>query len=221
MSGPRVPRAPATLRTFVALPLSAEVHRAIEALQGRLKRQAAARGVPAGVVRWVDPAIIHLTLHFLGDILPERVEPVKAALGAVARNVPSFTFQAGGLGAFPNLGRPQVIWVGIQDASGWLALLHDAVDEALASLGFQPEERRFSPHLTLGRVRRERRGADGADARALGEVVAASQDNALASGALGSVAAHTLIFFQSVLKPAGPEYTPLGTFRLAAPAEDL
>ena len=201
------------LRTFVALPLSPEVRHAIETLQGRLKRQAATCRLPTGVVRWVDPGIIHLTLNFLGDILPERVEPVKAALAVVARNIPCFEFQCGDLGAFPNLNRPQVVWVGVQDPSSWLMLLHDAVDEALANLGFQPEQRRFSPHLTLGRVQRS---ADLNDVRALGALVGQTR-----VGTLGSVPVKEVIFFQSVLKPTGPEYSPLGTFELAPPQKDL
>lgn len=211
MSGPRTPRTPPTLRTFVALPLSSEVRQAITALQGELKRLIAAHRLPAGIVRWVDPGIIHLTLHFLGDILPERVEPVKTALTVVARNIPCFEFETGGLGVFPNLNRPQVLWVGVQDPSGWLALLHAAVDEALASLGFQPEQRRFSPHLTLGRVPRN---AGHSDVRALGEIITATRETTLSSATLGSVQVADLVFFQSVLKPTGPEYTPLGAFRL-------
>lgn len=217
MSGLRNPRPPATLRTFVALSLSPEVRRAIEALQDQLKRRIAARRLPAGVVRWVDPEIIHLTLHFLGDILPERGGPITTALTVVARNIPHFEFQCGGLGVFPSLNRPQVIWVGVQDPTSWLMLLHEAVEEALASLGFQPEQRRFSPHLTLGRIQRN---ALHSDIRAVGEIVAeaqaASPENAPhLSSTLGSVKATRLIFFQSVLKPTGPEYTPLGIFQLA------
>ncbi len=149
MTGPRRQNTPTTLRTFVALPLPTEIHQALKALQDRLKRHAVLRPAPTGVVRWVDPESIHLTLHFLGDILPERVEPIKTALTVVARNVQPFAFQTGTLGAFPNLNRPQVIWVGVQDPTSWLTLLHAAVNEALASLGFQPEQRHFSPHLTL------------------------------------------------------------------------
>lgn len=208
MTGPRRQNTPTTLRTFVALPLPTEIHQALKALQNRLKRHAVLRPAPTGVVRWVDPESIHLTLHFLGDILPERVEPIKTALTVVARNVQPFAFQTGTLGAFPNLNRPQVIWVGVQDPTSWLTLLHAAVNEALASLGFQPEQRHFSPHLTLGRVQRN---ASRAELHAVGEAIAGTSVEAL-----GSAVATDLIFFRSVLKPTGPEYTPLGTFKLGA-----
>jgi 2'-5' RNA ligase len=81
------------------------------------------------------------------------------------------------------------------------------VDEALASLGFEPEQRQFAPHLTLGRVQRNA-GVD--DARALGAMIGQTQ-----VGSLGSVPVTDLIFFQSTLRPTGAEYTPLGTFKLA------
>jgi 2'-5' RNA ligase len=197
MAGPR------TLRTFIAVPLSAEVERGLDDVQRQLRR-----AVPERCVRWVNPSGIHLTLHFLGDILPERVEPVKAALAAVSRNIPPFQFYAGELGAFPNLNRPRVVWVGVQDPSSWLALLHEAVSEAMGRLGFQPERRRFSPHLTLGRVRRN---TDRRDAATLGEVIARTK-----IGTLGIVPVRDVVFFKSVLKPTGAEYTPLGTFRLEA-----
>ena len=194
---------PKTLRTFIAVPLSPEVERGLDGVQRQLKR-----AVPEHCVRWVNPAGIHLTLHFLGDILPERVDPVKAALTVVGRNIPPFQFHAGELGAFPNLSRPRVVWVGVQDPSSWLALLHEAINEAMEGIGFQPEQRRFSPHLTLGRVQRS---ADRGDARTLGEMIAHTK-----IGTLGIVPVRDVIFFQSVLKRTGAEYTPLGTFRLKA-----
>jgi RNA 2',3'-cyclic 3'-phosphodiesterase len=202
-----------TLRTFVALPLSQEIHTKLEQLQRRLERHC-----PEGAVRWVTPSGIHLTLHFLGDILPERVEPVRAALAAVAHNIAPqsgeapqtvetrLAFQVGELGAFPNLNRPRVIWVGVQDPDSRIALLHQAVGEALASVGFTPEKREFSPHLTLGRVGRQ---ANATDVRTLGKIVAETE-----TGTLGSVPVQEIIFFQSVLKPSGAIYTPLHTFSL-------
>lgn len=193
---------PQTLRTFIAVPLSTAVIDALDALQTELKHDC-----PRGTVRWVPPDHIHLTLHFLGDIVPDRVDPVKAALQVVARNVPTFEFEAGGLGAFPNERRPRVIWVGVEDKSSWLALLHEAVNEAMARLGFERETRRFSPHLTLGRVQRR---ASYGEAQAIGKVISTTT-----SGSLGTVQVEKLIFFQSILRPSGAEYTPLDVFPLA------
>jgi len=172
-------------------------------LQQRLKRHC-----PEGAVRWVAPSGIHLTLHFLGDILTERVEPAQAALSAVARNAasPGLTFEVQGLGAFPNLKRPRVIWVGVKDPTSRIALLHQAVNEALAAVGFTTETRPFSPHLTLGRIRRQ---AGSADAGTLGRIVAESD-----VGTLGSVPVHEMVLFRSELRPSGAVYTPLQTFNL-------
>jgi len=193
---------PETLRTFIAVPLSRTVTQELDKLQHRLMR-----ACPARAVRWVPAENIHLTMHFLGDILPERVDPIKEALTVVGRNVPPFDFTAGQLGAFPNTRRPRVIWVGVSDTEFWLALLHETVNESMERLGFQREARRFSPHLTLGRIHRR---ASPEDARNVGNTLSATK-----VGILGIVPVETLILFQSVLRPSGAQYKPLATFRLA------
>jgi 2'-5' RNA ligase len=192
---------PETLRTFIAVPLSKAVTQELDKLQRRLMQ-----ACPAHAVRWIAAENIHLTIHFLGDILPQRIEPIKEALAVVARNVPPFSFTAGQLGAFPNTSRPRVVWVGISDTASWLALLHEAVNESMEHLGYKREARRFSPHLTLGRIRRR---ASQEDVRNVGKTLSATQ-----IGTLGIVTVETLIFFQSVLRPSGAEYTPLATFKL-------
>ena len=194
---------PETLRTFIAVPLSTTIAEKLSAIQRTLRRTS-----PEQSVTWVNPANIHLTLFFLGDILPHRQQPIEAALTVVARNVRPFTFNVQGLGAFPNANRPRVIWVGLDEPAGHLALLHHVVNEAMASIGFQPEDRHFSPHLTLGRIR-QRASRD--DAQAVGEAVRQTE-----VGLLGEVTAEEMIFFRSVLKSSGAEYTPLARFRLGA-----
>ncbi len=193
---------PEMLRTFVALPLSDETIQQLAQVQRTLKRDC-----PASAVTWMAPASIHLTLFFLGEILPELVAPSQEALSVAARHVPPFTFDVGQLGAFPSVNRPSVVWVGVQEPTGKLALLHQVVNEALSRVGFQPEERKFSPHLTLGRVRRK---ASREEAAAVGQAVAATT-----VGRLSTMPATEIIFFRSQLKPAGAEYTPLAKFALA------
>jgi len=190
-----------TLRAFIAVPLSKAVTQELDELQRKLMR-----ACPARTVRWVPAEKIHLTMHFFGDILPERIDPIKEALTVVARNVPSFSFTASQLGAFPNTDRPRVVWVGISDTASRLALLHEAVNESLERLGFQRETRRFSPHLTLGRIRR-RAGQE--DVRSVGKTL-----STIKVGTLGIVPVETLILFRSVLRPSGAEYMPLATFKL-------
>ena len=197
-----------TLRTFVALPLSEDMHAQLAQVQTRLRRSC-----PAGSVRWVKPERIHLTIFFLGDVLPALLEPAREALGVVARHVSPFTFRVEGLGVFPNPRRPRVIWVGITDSNGRLALLHQAVNEALSQAGFRPEERAFNPHLTLGRVKRR---AVLEEARAVGSAVLRAE-----VGGLGEASGTEMILFRSVLKSTGAEYTPLATFRLGGEAHHL
>jgi RNA 2',3'-cyclic 3'-phosphodiesterase len=194
---------PETLRTFIAMPLSSPVVAKLGEVQRALRRKC-----PEQAVSWVKPENIHLTVFFLGDILLERRAPVEAALSVVARNARPFTFSVRGAGAFPNLNRPRVLWVGLEEPSGQLALLHRAVSEAMTNVGFQPEERRFSPHLTLGRIRQR---ASREEAEAVGEAL-----RQVEVGHLGDVTVEELIFFRSVLKSSGAEYTPLMHFPIKA-----
>jgi RNA 2',3'-cyclic 3'-phosphodiesterase len=189
-----------TLRAFIAAPLPDEITGQL----GRVQRQLR-RSVPE-CVRWVEPSNIHLTLYFLGDVLTEHLSPIREALTVVTRNLQPFDFGVEGLGAFPSPHRARVVWVGIQDPSSWLALLHEAVVEAMAHLGFERETRKFSPHLTLGRIKR---GTGAQELRELGAVIEASQ-----VGVLGTATLEELILYQSTLKPDGAEYSPLAHFRL-------
>lgn len=189
-----------TLRTFIAVPLPDHVSGQLSKVQQQLRRSA------PDCVRWVAPANIHLTLHFLGDILTGRVDPLREALTVVARNLQPFEIQVRGLGAFPNARRARVIWVGIDDTTSWLALLHETVGEAITHLGFSPETRAFSPHLTLGRVKRE---AGVTDLRDLGAVIEATE-----VGLLGTVTVEEVVLFQSTLSRGGADYTPLARSRL-------
>lgn len=197
-------RVPETYRTFVALPLSAALHARLEQTQRDLQRLC-----PAGAVRWVKSEGIHLTLFFLGDVLSSRISVIEGALASAIQAASAASFTVGGVGAFPNLHRPNVVWVGVQEPTGRLAALHGAVNMALAGLGFQSEERAFKPHLTLGRVNRNA-GSD--VARRVGEAV-----GRFPLGQLSEEAPRELILFRSELKSSGAEYTALATFLLGEP----
>ena len=192
---------PETFRTFIAVPLSDAILAQLADVQRKLRRTC-----PEGAVTWVKPESVHLTLFFLGEILPERLQPVQEALTVVARNVKPFTFNVRGVGAFPNVSRPRVVWVGLEEPTGQLALLYHAVNEAMEKVGFRPEDRPFSPHLTVGRIHRR---ASSDEARDVGKAV-----GQIEVGLLGEVPVEEIIFFRSILKSSGAEYTPLATFRL-------
>jgi 2'-5' RNA ligase len=131
---------PAMPRYFVAVPLAEESRDRLVALQPP----------PTPGIRLIGPEEFHLTLHFLGELDVAAADLVRDALAEVA--APAFTVRVSGIGTFMMEGRLNVIWAGIEDSPVLLAL-HGAVGTALtAAIGFRPEERPYSPHVTLARV---------------------------------------------------------------------
>ena len=136
------------LRLFVACELSQEVKEALARLQAELRPRHLER------LRWVRLEGIHLTLKFLGETPADKVPAIERALAEAATGVGPFALSLGELGTFPDprRGRPRVIWVGLSGELQPLAELQKRLETSLAGLGFAPEERPFSPHLTLARV---------------------------------------------------------------------
>jgi len=191
------------LRTFIAIELDEPMREALARVQEELQVAA-----PPGSVRWVRPESIHLTLKFLGDTPVAQVEEIKQALAAAAAEVAPFSFTVEGLGCFPNSRRPRVLWVGVEEPTGALETLWQAVEAHVAPLGWPTEGRGFQPHLTLGRVQRR---VSSAERRALGELIERSD-----VGRLGSIAVHGVSFIRSELKPTGAVYTRLAEAELKA-----
>lgn len=135
-------------RLFVALELPRAVRANLERLQADL--QAA---LPHGSVRWVDPWGSHLTLQFLGRVGQERLPAARDSLRAAAERGMTHHLRLEGLGCFPRPQRPRVVWVGVSGETTRLLALQREIEEALAGLGFEPEQRAFHPHVTVGRVR--------------------------------------------------------------------
>ena len=138
------------MRTFVAVfpPLT------IRAAAAAGAREAVRRlGGPADRVRWAKPENVHLTLKFLGDVREEVLGDLRAALEEVCPKHAPFDAELAGLGAFPSARRARVLWAGVGAGFEELRSLASDIDEALASIGFEREERPYTPHLTLGRVR--------------------------------------------------------------------
>lgn len=190
-----------TVRAFIAIPLPHSLLDKLTDLQQQLERQ-----VPPRSARWVRAESIHLTLKFLGDTLTEKLPEIKRALTDVAHHAPACTFTVEGLGCFPNPRRPRIVWVGVQEPTGRLEALQDAVAETMTHFGYSREKRAFTPHLTLGRVNRR---ASRSDAARVGEVVTGAT-----VGLLAEVAAGRLALIRSLLKPSGAEYTTLEEFPL-------
>jgi 2'-5' RNA ligase len=181
------------VRTFIAVEIPPSVQQELARIQERLKQGR----LP---VRWVAPEKVHLTLKFLGEISPEQVTAVGEATARVAADSQPFDLEAVGIGVFPNVRRPRVVWVGVEGDLGVLRRLQAYLETALAGLGFSPERRPFSAHLTMGRVRR--RTSPG-DARHVGEVVTGLQVSSL-----GRWRVDEIVVVRSDLRPTGPIYTP-------------
>ena len=148
-------------------------------------------------IRWIAQENVHLTLKFLGQIDETRIEPIGQALQDALRPFSRFTINAKGLGVFPEIKRPQVLWVGLTGDS--LSPLASAIDNALEPLGFAKETRAFRPHLSIGRWRRFR----GSSAR-LGNEIERWKDYEFGESSVAEV-----VLFQSVLRPEGALYRAL------------
>jgi 2'-5' RNA ligase len=178
------------IRAFIATNIDSRIIREVAETIVQLRR-----AIPE--VRWVAPDNIHLTVKFLGDIDPSRVDPIANALEQALTLFPRFTINAKGLGVFPDLRRPRVLWVGLE--GGQLAKLAAQVEVALEPLGFLPEARGFQPHLTIGRWPRF-----GGRAKNLLEELERWKCHDY-----GASKVETVTLFQSVLKPDGALHQPL------------
>ena len=135
------------LRAFIACELSGSLQDAIQAASAQLRA-----GLGPTLVRWVPIRNVHLTLKFLGDVSSSSLDMIASSLTVEAARHEAFDMLVEGSGAFPNLRRPRVLWVGLTAPPG-LGLLHRDVDAATARLGYKSEDRAFTPHLTIGYVR--------------------------------------------------------------------
>jgi len=154
------------VRCFIAIGLPDEVKTGLKDIQAQLKSGGQTS------VKWVDPYSIHLTLKFLGGVDAAKIAPISAAMEEAAKEIALFSLRVEGLGAFPNLKRVQVVWVGVGGEVDKLAHLQQRLESNLAVLGFAPEKRHFSPHLTLARVRDR---ASLGEREGLGELIAGTE----------------------------------------------
>ena len=181
------------MRCFIAVDLSDEVRSALDASQGLLRSRA-----PGADVRWVDPAGMHLTLQFLGEVSDALLAEVRSAVATAATSVSPLELACRGLGAFPGLTRPRVVWAGIHGAVGDLSRLAAACQHACEPLGFVPEERPFRGHVTLGRVRSPRGFAP------LARVIESVVDDDF-----GAWTAAEVVLYRSQLRRTGAVYEAL------------
>lgn len=184
------------VRAFIACDIPDIFLEKISSVQDRLK------GLDADVT-WTKTGGIHITLKFLGDIEEGYIDKVAAVIEEASKGQTPFEISIKGSGAFPNLKNPRVVWIGVEDGANVLSKLHQGLDDRLKGLGFEPEEREFRPHLTLGRVKGPR-----------GKERLSAAVSELREIELGSFTVDRVILYKSELKPTGAVYTKLREIKL-------
>ncbi|MFQ5835573.1 MAG: RNA 2',3'-cyclic phosphodiesterase [bacterium] len=179
------------MRVFIAVELAESIRTRIVQIQSKL------RGTE-DKIKWVDPSLIHLTLKFLGEIKKEKLGAVIKVTQKIAQKFSPFSMGAKGVGAFPSFSSPRVIWLGVGSGSTTLQKLAGELENHLAKNGFSEEKKKWTPHLTLGRVKSliEQRKLSGLILREK-EVVA------------GKMEVKEISVIESRLTPSGPIYTVL------------
>jgi RNA 2',3'-cyclic 3'-phosphodiesterase len=191
------------IRAFVAVVLDERVRSAVAAAIERLR--------PLGsAVAWVPPRNLHVTLHFLGDQSEERLADAEAALADAAAGSAPLDVTFHGIGAFPGLERPRILWVGLAHGALEVRRLQARVTDALAVRGFGKEERAWHPHLTIGRVHDERRWR-----RETGPPLRSALAQA-ATMTFGTQRVAEVALMRSELSPAGARYTVRRALSLGA-----
>lgn len=178
------------IRAFIAIRIPSEVKEALRSVQALLD-------LGSRSINWARPESMHLTLKFLGETDERLIDTLGAGLESAASGIGPFKLTVEGVGAFPNKRRPRVIWAGIGE-SAELTELKQRVEDNVIPLGFEPEEREFSPHLTLCRIK-------------------TPEDSMLMGSALSEASpplkteftVYSVVLFKSVLRPKGAEYTAM------------
>ena len=174
------------IRTFICCELPDPIIEQISALQQEL-----------GPFRWTRPQSIHITLSFLGEIEKTLLEPVEKCVKDAVINIAPFLLGVKGNGAFPNFRSPQVLWLGVEDATGNLARMQEKVVQELQTLGFQLEKRKFKPHLTMARLKSWQKD----------NPICQAFENYKVD--FGNFFVKDIVVMKSELRPQGAIYTPI------------
>ena len=187
------------IRAFVAIELSDELRQKLVELEVRM----ASRGQT--YVRWVNPNSIHLTLYFLGYVAADKIGEIAKAMEEAAAGIRPFVLQVKDTGVFPGVKRARVAWVGLSGEVDKLLRLQKNLETKLEPLGFVPEGRVFTPHLTLARVND---GASPDDRQKFGELVTGTKFEA------GIIKVNSVSLMQSQLRRTGAIYSRLSMVKL-------
>ena len=156
---------------------------------------------PASAIRWIPPQNLHLTLKFLGDTPPAKIDEIGNQLELIGKNQTAFSVKMNTVGCFPTLKKPRVLWIGLEDEQETLINLQQGVENRIVSLGFPSDSRAFRPHLTIGRVKRH---VNDTIKREIGQVV---KQVSLSKKLVWPC--DTISLMQSELTPDGAIYTCL------------
>ena len=181
------------IRCFVAIEIPETIQTLLTSAQEELRKFV--RGAS-----WVKRENIHLTLKFLGDVAPNQISVIKNSIEQVTNTLSPFSMELGGIGAFPNLGRPRIIWAGVKTGADEVAAIAREIDLRLSRHGYERDEKPFRPHLTLARLKSR------IDLKPLVDVF---QQYDTINGATMIVKQIRVV--QSQLRRSGAVYTPLET----------
>ncbi len=188
------------IRAFLAIELPEDVKSILRELTERLDRA----GI--GGLKSVRPENIHLTVKFFGNVSANRVDSIVGALTPAARGIQPFTLRLGNVGAYPNSRNPRVLWVGLDGDVVSLREAHRRIENALGDINIKPDSRRFSPHLTVARLRDR---ASPSERRRAAELLL---NAAYQTG--HPITVERLSLMRSILRPEGPQYTTLADIAL-------
>ncbi len=191
-------------RAFIAIDLPNDIEEKLDRVTGHFQQH-----LENAPVRWVPASNVHLTLKFLGEVSESNYGMLTDILEVQAAEHSPIEISIGGVGAFPNIRRPRVIWIGVE-APAELQLLQRGIEVETSRLGYAPEKREFSPHLTLGRVARN---ATPKQVRAISKFLSEQE-----VGFLGVARIDAVDLFRSDLRPGGAVYTRLHRANLHKPA---
>lgn len=186
------------LRLFIAVRFLGEAADGLTTLLHRLEGRLA----PEANIKWVSAGNVHLTLQFLGDVDQGLLPKLGGSLTGAYSDLAPFEVDLAGVGAFPKPNRARVIWAGVRHGADGLKALHAATHSVTEGFGYEPEDRPFKAHVTLGRVRS--RGGRKPDL--------AKPLSALAEVEIGKCQITEVHLVKSVLGPTGPTYTTLDSF---------
>jgi len=184
------------IRAFIAIAVPSSLQDTVEKIQSSFREIRTP-------IRWVKPSHLHLTLKFLGNISEKQINGVKKCLTLASQGLPGFTLKSTEIGVFPNINYPKVVWLGFSDPTGQLHELEENIETQLQKIGFKGEDRKFTPHLTIGRIKSLQGKTD------LIRIIHNEKNTSYED-----IDVKYCNLMKSNLTPSGPEYSVLHSFPL-------